>query len=114
MSLSIEQVRVGGVAVIRCSGQITLGEATSQFRNAMRELITAGHKSILLDLAQVRYLDSSAIGELVGSYTSARGAGASMKLVHLPKKIYDLLVITKLLTVFEVFEDEAQAVRSFA
>jgi len=114
MSLTIQTQQVGDVNVVRCAGQITLGEATSQFRNTMRQLLKEGKKSLLLDLQKVTYLDSSAIGELVGSYTSARSAGAQMKLLHLPPKIYDLLLITKLITVFETFDDEVKAVRSFA
>ena len=114
MALTIEVQHVGSVAVVRCAGQITLGEPTSQFRNTMRELLKNGTIHILLDLQKVTYLDSSGIGEMVGSYTSARSAGAQMKLVYLPPKIYSLLQITKLITVFEVFEDEALAIKSFA
>jgi anti-sigma B factor antagonist len=113
MSLTMEVQQVGEVTVVRCSGQLTLGEPTSQFRNLLREQLRAGATRILLDLGQVTYLDSSALGELVGSYTSARGVGAQIKLVHLPRKIYDLLLITKLLTVFETFEDERKAIASF-
>jgi anti-sigma B factor antagonist len=99
---------------VGCSGQITLGEATSQFRNTLRDLVKKGDKKILLDLGSVTYLDSSGIGELVGTFTSAATAGSTMKLACLPRKIYDLLQITKLITVFEVFEDEATAVKSFS
>jgi len=113
MALSIQTRQVGDVAIVGCSGQITLGEATSQFRNTLRDLIKKGEKKILLDLGNVTYLDSSGIGELVGSFTSASSAGANMKLARLPRKIYDLLQITKLITVFEVFDDEAAAVKSF-
>ena len=114
MSLSIKTRQVGDVTIVGCSGQITLGEATSQFRNTLRDLIKKGDKKILLDLGEVTYLDSSGIGELVGTYTSAANAGAVMKLAKLPRKIYDLLQITKLITVFEVFDDEATAVKSFS
>ena len=113
MSLKLETRQVGDVTVISCAGQINLGEATSLFRNTVREELAKGTRKLLLDLKQVTYIDSSGIGELVGSYTSAQRAGANMKLVHLPPKIYDLLQITKLLTVFEAFDDEATAIRSF-
>ncbi|MCC7153410.1 MAG: STAS domain-containing protein [Bryobacterales bacterium] len=113
MSVSIQVRQVGDVTIMSCTGQITLGEATSAFRNTVREILNKGAQKLLIDLGKVTYLDSSGIGELVGSYSSASRAGASMKLVHLPKKIYDLLQITKLITVFQVFEDEAEAVRSF-
>ncbi len=113
MSLTIEVQQVGAVTVVRCAGQLTLGEATSRFRNTTRQMLKEGTTRILLDLAQVSYLDSSGIGELVGTYTSARNVGAAIKLVHLPRKIYDLLLITKLITVFEVFDDEARAIQSF-
>jgi anti-sigma B factor antagonist len=114
MSLSIKTRQVGDVTVVSCSGQITLGEATSNFRNTLRELLKGGQKKIVLDLGDVTYLDSSGIGEMVGSFTSASSAGAGMKLARLPRKVYDLLQITKLITVFEVFDDEATAVRSFS
>jgi anti-sigma B factor antagonist len=113
MSLKIETRQLGDVTLMSCAGQITLGEATSNFRNTVRELLRGGTKNLLIDLGEVTYLDSSGIGELVGSYTSASGAGARMKLVHLPRKIYDLLQITKLVTVFEIYEDEKAAVESF-
>jgi anti-sigma B factor antagonist len=113
MALTIQSRKSGDVMILACSGQITLGEATSKFRNTVRELLGKSHKKILLDLGAVTYLDSSGIGELVGSYTSAYNIGAAMKLMRLPKKIHDLLQITKLLTVFEVFDDEQTAVKSF-
>jgi anti-sigma B factor antagonist len=114
VSVNIQLRQVGDVTIMVCSGQITLGEATSVFRNTVREIINKGSKKLLIDLGSVTYLDSSGIGELVGSYSSAHNVNASMKLLHLPKKIYDLLQITKLITVFQVFEDEAEAVRSFS
>lgn len=113
MSVSIQVRQVGDVTIMSCTGQITLGEATSAFRNTIRDILTKGTRKLLIDLGKVTYLDSAGIGELVGSYSSASRTGATMKLVHLPKKIHDLLQITKLITVFQVFEDEAEAVRSF-
>lgn len=89
------------------------GESTSLFRNTLRELLQSGARKLLLDLEQVTYIDSSGIGELVGAYTSAANVNAKIKLAKLPAKIYDLLQITKLVTVFEIFDDEAEAIRSF-
>ena len=113
MSVKIATRVVNGVTLMSCSGTITLGESTSLFRNTLRELLQSGARKILLDLAAVTYIDSSGIGELVGAYTSAANVNAQIKLCKLPAKIYDLLQITKLVTVFEIFEDEAEAIRSF-
>jgi anti-sigma B factor antagonist len=113
MAFQMQTRNLGTVTILACSGPITLGEATGQFREKLRSLLKEGAKKILLDLGQVSHLDSSGIGELVGAYTSAVGAGAQIKLVHLPERIYGLLQITKLVTIFEVFEDEAEAVKSF-
>lgn len=113
MPVQIEQRIVNGVTVLACSGQITLGQATSLFRNTLREVLQKGTKKLLLDLNHVTYLDSTGIGELVGAYISAQNSEAEIKLSRLPEKIYNLLQITKLVTVFEIFDDEAAAVRSF-
>lgn len=113
MSVQIQTREVNGVSVMACSGTITLGESTSLFRNTLRELLQKGTKKLLIDLGGVTYLDSTGIGELVGAYTSARSAAAQIKLARLPEKIYNLLQITKLITVFEVFDDEAEAIKSF-
>jgi len=114
MSLSIQTSQKGDVTLVACSGRITLGEETAQFRDTLRGLIKKGDKKILLDLGNVSYLDSSGIGELVGSFTSASNVGATMKLACLTRKIHDLLQITKLLTVFEVFDNDEAAIKSFA
>jgi anti-sigma B factor antagonist len=95
-------------------GRITLGEGSSIFREALRELVAKGQKKILLNLADVSYIDSSGIGELVSGFTTVTNQGGQLKLLNLNKRVKDLLQITKLYTVFEVFEDEATAVRSFA
>jgi anti-sigma B factor antagonist len=106
--------KVGDVTVIDAVGRITLGEGSSSFRDTVRDLATKGEKKILLNLADVTYIDSSGIGELVSAYTTVTNQGGQLKLLHLTKRIQDLLQITKLYTVFEVFDDEAHAVRSFA
>jgi anti-sigma B factor antagonist len=102
-----------GVAVVKLNGDITLGEASSQLRDIVRQTLADGHKSILLDLGGVAYIDSAGLGELVGCHAGANEQGAQFKLVHLQKKVQGLMQITKLTTVFESFEDEAEALRSF-
>jgi anti-sigma B factor antagonist len=96
------------------TGRITLGEGSSTFRETLRELVTKGQKKVLLNLADVSYIDSSGIGELVSGFTTVTNQGGQLKLLNLNKRVQDLLQITKLYTVFEVFDDEASAVRSFA
>jgi anti-sigma B factor antagonist len=105
--------QVGDVTVLDAAGRITLGEGASMFRDNIRDLIANGHKKILLNLSEVSYIDSSGIGELVSGFTTVTNGGGQLKLVGLSKRIKDLLQITKLYTVFDVYEDEADAVRSF-
>jgi anti-sigma B factor antagonist len=104
---------VGGVAILDVSGRITLGEAGVELRNKIRETVQSGQKSILLNLGEVSYMDSSGIGELVSAYASVSNQGGRLKLLNLTKKLHELLAITKLLTVFETFEDESHALQSF-
>jgi len=99
--------------VIDAVGRITLGEGSSTFREIVKDLVNKGNKKILLNLAEVSYIDSSGIGELVSGFTSVSNAGGSLKLLKLTKRIQDLLQITKLYTVFEVFDDEAKALATF-
>lgn len=113
MSLELSCRKVGDVAVVDLTGRITLGEEASKFREAIRVLVARGERKLLLNLAQVSYLDSSGLGELVSAYTTLRSQGGELKLLHLGRRIRDILQITKLCTVFEVYEDEAEAVRSF-
>jgi len=105
---------VGDVTVIDVAGRITLGEGSSALREAMKDLVTKGQKKILLNLGEVSYIDSSGIGELVSGFTTVTNSGGNLKLLNLNKRVKDLLQITKLYTVFEVHEDEAAAIRSFA
>jgi anti-sigma B factor antagonist len=102
-----------GVAVIEFDGQITLGDGSGVLRDAVTRVIMDGHKNILLDLEGVSYIDSAGLGELVGSKTLAKAHGADIRLVHLQKKIQGLLQITKLITLFDTYDDEEVAVRSF-
>ena len=114
MSVKLTTRQVGDVSVMDAVGRITLGEGSSTFRETLRELVAKGQKKVLLNLADVSYIDSSGIGELVSGFTSVTNQGGQLKLLNLNKRVQDLLQITKLYTVFEVFEDEAAAVRSFA
>ncbi len=114
MSLKLVTRQVGDVTVIDASGNIKLGEGSSVLRDTLRDLATKGNKKLLLDLGEVSYIDSSGIGELVSGFTSLTTQGGQLKLLRLTKRVEGLLQITKLYTVFEVFDDEAAAVRSFS
>jgi anti-sigma B factor antagonist len=114
MSVKLSTREVGGVTVVDVSGRITLGEGSSVVRDTVRDLTAQGSRKILLNLGDVTYIDSSGIGELVSGYTSVANAGGTLKLLNLTKRVKDLLQITKLYTVFDIHEDEAHAVRSFA
>jgi anti-sigma B factor antagonist len=104
---------INDVAIIDFSGKITLGEGSSTLRRTIKELIDKGHRKIVLNLYDVDYIDSSGIGELVSGYTTVRNASGELKLLHLTKRVHDLLQITRLFTVFDVQSDEDTALRSF-
>jgi len=114
VSIKLNTRQVGDVTVLDLAGRITLGEGSSTLRDALKELVAKGDKKILLNLGDVTYIDSSGIGELVSGFTTVTNQGGSLKLLGLNKRVKDLLQVTKLYTVFEAFEDEAEAVRSFA
>jgi anti-sigma B factor antagonist len=114
VSVKLTTRQVGDVTVVDAVGRITLGEGASAFRDTIRDLASSGHKKILLNLGEVSYIDSSGIGEMVSGFTTVANQGGIVKLLNLTKRVKDLLQITKLYTVFEVFDDEASAVRSFA
>jgi anti-sigma B factor antagonist len=114
MSIKLNTRQVGDVTVMDLAGRITLGEGSSTMRDALKELVAKGEKKILLNLSEVSYIDSSGIGELVSGFTTVTNHGGHLRLLGLNKRVKDLLQVTKLYTVFEVFEDEAEAVRSFA
>ena len=114
MALTIASREVDGVTVVELSGRITLGEGSVQLRDSIRDLLAKGQKKILLNLGEVNYIDSSGIGELVSAYTTVRNQGGELKLLNLTKKVHDLLQITKLYTVFDIKDDEASAIASFA
>ena len=113
MSMKISTRQVDGVTIVDCSGRITLGEGSITLRDTVSQLLTKGQKKILLNLGDVNYIDSSGIGELVSAFTTVRKQGGELKLLNLTKKVHDLLQITKLYTIFEVFDDEAAGLASF-
>jgi anti-sigma B factor antagonist len=113
VALTIASREVAGVNILDLSGRITLGEGSVQLRDAVRGLIGQGKKKILLNLGDVNYIDSSGLGELVSAYTTAKNQQADVKLLNLTKKVHDLLQLTKLVTVFEIKDDEASAIASF-
>ncbi|HZS47050.1 MAG TPA: STAS domain-containing protein [Blastocatellia bacterium] len=110
---SISERTAGDITILDLSGKITIGEGSVQLREKVRQLLNDGKKKILLNLGDVSYVDSSGIGELVSSYTTTRNQGGQLKLLNLTKKIQDLLSITKLLTVFETFDNERAALDSY-
>lgn len=113
MSLTVKNRRVGDVEILDLSGKITLGENTGILRDEIRSLLAQGQKNILLNKGAVTYVDSAGLGELVGAYTTAANQNASVSLLNLQGKMQDLLQITKLHTIFPIFEDEQSALASF-
>ncbi len=111
--LNISERQAGDVTILDMDGKVTIGEGSVALRTTIRRLLSEGKKNILLNLGSVGYIDSSGIGELVSSFTSVSKEGGTLKLLNLTEKIQDLLAITKLLTVFDVFEDEGAALGSF-
>jgi anti-sigma B factor antagonist len=104
---------VDDVEIISLQGKITIGAGDTQLREVITNAVNAGKNKILLDLSGVTTIDSSGIGELVGSYTTATNRGGKLKLLHLPAKLNELLHVTQLITVFEVYENEQEAIASF-
>jgi anti-sigma B factor antagonist len=112
--MKVSNRQVDGVTIVDMSGRITLGEGSVVLRDSIRDLISKEQKKILLNLGDVTYIDSSGIGELVSAFTAVRREGGELKLLKLTKKVHDLLQITKLYTVFDIKDDEAAAIQSFA
>ncbi len=111
--LDIKERQAGDVTVLDMSGKVTIGEGSVALRTAIRRLLEEGKKKILLNLGGVGYVDSSGIGELVSSFTAINKESGQLKLLNLTQKLRDLLAITKLLTVFDVYESEADALNSY-
>jgi anti-sigma B factor antagonist len=112
--MDIKERVVNGVSVLDLSGKIVLGEGDGQVRDRIKDLLADGQKKILLNLAEVNYIDSAGLGALISSYTTVKRQGGHLKLVNLTKRIQDLLAITKLITVFETYDNEDQAIASFS
>ena len=111
--LNIKERQAGDITILDMDGKVTIGEGSVALRTAIRRLLEENKKKILLNLGKVGYIDSSGIGELVSSYTAINKEGGQLKLLNLTTKLKDLLGITKLLTVFDVYEDESDALSSY-
>jgi len=114
MKMTASTRLVGGVTIVDLSGRIVLGEGSAGLRDLLRNLVSEGIKKILLNLRNVDYIDSSGLGELVSAFTSMRSQGGELKLLNLTKRVQDLLLVTKLYTVFDITDDEATSVKSFS
>ena len=114
MALTMVGKQVSGVTVLQLSGRITLGEESSQLRTKIKDVLGQGNTRLVLDLAEVAYIDSAGLGTLVAGFTSAQNQGANMKLANLTKRFDELLHITKLVTVFDVYKTVEDALKSFA
>jgi anti-sigma B factor antagonist len=113
MKMETQTREVNGVTILDLAGRITLGAGSLQLRDTVHRLVGEGRKKILLNLAQINYIDSSGVGELVGAFTTVRREGGELKLMRLSKKVHDLMQMTKLYSVFDVKEDEASALAAF-
>ena len=111
--LTINRRQAGDVTILDLDGEVRIGDSSTALRSEIRNLVAAGNNKILLNLAGVKYIDSSGIGELIANYTTVGRGGGQLKLLNLTEKVQDLLVITKLLTVFDVYDNEADALSSF-
>jgi anti-sigma B factor antagonist len=113
MGLEIATSQEGNVSIIACAGPIQIGETANYFRDILRETLRSGSKRIILELGGVKYVDSTGIGELVGLFTNAAEVGASIRLANVPKKVRDVLEVTRLITVFAVYDTLADALAGF-
>lgn len=111
--MTIDTRTSNGITILDIHGKITIGEGSAEIRKTVRNLLQAGRKQILLNMADVSYVDSSGIGELVSSFTTVTNQGGQLKLLSLTKKLRELLAITKLLTVFESYDEEDKAIASY-
>ena len=113
MSMTITQRQLDDVVMLDLAGRITIGEGTIILRERIQKMLNAGDRKFLLSLADVDYIDSSGLGELVSSFTKVKNQDGDLKLLQLTRRVRDLMQITKLLTVFDVYDDEAEAINSF-
>ena len=114
MALHIVEKEVNGVTVVQLAGRVTLGEESNQLRTKLKELLSQGKTRLVLDLSEVTYIDSAGLGTLVAGFTSAQNQGANLKLANLTKRFSEQLNITKLVTVFDVYDSVEDAIKSFA
>lgn len=113
MALFIVEKMIDGVMILDLRGRITLGAETEMLRRKLRETVAAGYNQIILNLGEVNYVDSGGLGTLISAFTSTSGAGGRLKLLHLPRGVQQLLQVTRLITVFEIYESLPAAVASF-
>ena len=111
--LDVNERQAGDVTILDLTGEVRLGDSSVALRDSVRKLADGGKTKVLLNLAGVKYIDSSGIGELIANYTTITRQGGQLKLLNLTDRIQNLLVITKLLTVFDSFDNEAEALKSF-
>ena len=113
MTIRMTNREVNGVSVLELSGRIVLGEESNSLREKLKSLVAAGNKKIVLNMADVTYIDSTGLGTLVAAHLTAKNQGASLSLCNLGKKFYEVMQVTKLLTVFDVYDTETAAISSF-
>lgn len=111
--MDIKERVVEGVSILDLSGKIVLGEGDVQIKDRIRDLLSDGQRKVLLNLGDVSYIDSAGLGALISSYATSKREGGQLKLVNLTKRVKDLLAITKLITVFETFDSEKEALESY-
>lgn len=111
--LDVKERQAGDVTILDMSGEVRIGEGAVALRDSIRNLADQGKQKVLLNLAGVKYMDSTGVGELIANYTTVKRQGGQLKLLNLTDRIQNLLVITKLLTVFDSYDDEAEALKSF-
>jgi anti-sigma B factor antagonist len=111
--LDLKERQAGDVTILDLSGEVRIGDSSVALRDSIRNLADQGKKKVLLNLGGVKYIDSSGIGELIANYTTVKRGGGQLKLLNLTDRVQNLLVITKLLTVFDAYDNEAEALKSF-
>jgi len=114
MSVNLTTRETDGVVIVETSGRVTLGEGSSALRRGIRELVDGGSRKIVLDMAEVDYMDSSGLGELFASHTTVRSVGGQLKLLNVSPRVRELLAMMRIDSLFEIFDDEALAVESFS
>lgn len=113
MALRMTDRQIDGVDVVEIEGRIVLGEESNTFREKVKSLLAAGNKKVVLNMAQVSYIDSAGLGTLVATFHSAKTQGATLKLANLGTKFKEVLQVTKLMTVFDTYDSETAAIQSF-